>query len=92
MNLNLYVNDGVRVNKTGEKLFVDIGVIENSNGDMHYNEALSISAYEVHQIFVVRKDIVIKLFIFDKDAEVIKSDFGWYSDGEIIFTNNKTWE
>lgn len=67
--------------------FINVNAIQNGD-DEHYTEGLSVSAFEMHQIFLIRKERTYKLFSFRKEDTVHLSDFGFYADGEVLFSNS----
>jgi hypothetical protein len=68
MNLKLNKKDGLRIERDGEileRVFIDI-VGEENESEEHYNEVLCVSFYDMHQIFIIKKNGTYKLFILRK--------------------------
>lgn len=93
MDIILRNEESVRLNCNGTNAFdtfVNVECEKNQSDDLeHYNEFLGVTVYDMHQIFIVNKCRTIKTFIFKKCDKVFKSDLGFYSDGEILFTNSE---
>lgn len=91
MTIGLYNKEELRVlhgSHDGiDDVFININAVQNSD-DEHYTEGLSVAAFEMHQIFLIKKERTYRLFSFRKNDEVYLSDFGFYSDGEIVFSNS----
>lgn len=91
MNLKLNRDEKIRVSTTDTDInapFLNVKAEENDS-ETHYNKFVSATFHDVHSVFIIRKERSIKTFVFRTGEVVIKSDFGWWSDGEILFTNSK---
>lgn len=65
--------------------FININSIFNQD---NFNNAITVSAFEMHQIFIMHKDRTNKMFIFRKNTDVMLSDLGYYKDAKIIYSNS----
>ncbi len=90
MESRLRQNDSLRLigGQDIEDTFIDAKYFEKAS-DQHFNKCLSVTVFEMHQIFILKKERQIKVFSFRKEDTVYKSDLDWYSDGEVIYTNSK---
>ena len=61
-----------------------------SNSDDHSNKFVSATFHDMHKIFIIRKGRETVVFSFGGKDVIKKSDFGYFSDGEILFTNSET--
>ena len=91
MEIVLRNTESIRIIKgtSFDAAFIDVESDKNvSDNFEHYNEYLAFTSHEMHQIFIVKLERYIKTFVFKKEYIVKKSDFGLYSDGEILYTNS----
>ena len=90
MELKLKNNQSIRV--TGDD-GLDAHIVDvrrkDINEDEYDNSCISVTMHDLNQIFVVSKERALVTFVFKKSDKVYKSDLGFYSDGEILFTNSK---
>ena len=82
MRINLNFNDQIRVSDSNNP-FEECNFVDICN-----DRTFSATVYEMHKIIIVRKSRTIKTFFFDKNKKVVHNkELGYYSDGQILFSN-----
>ena len=90
MDIKLYKKDEIRVlTNSKNSPFFDCSSGE-SNSDDHSNKFVSATFHDMHKFFIIRKGRETVVFSFGGKDVIKKSDFGYFSDGEILFTNSET--
>lgn len=80
MYLHLSSNQRFRVSTNSERIFFD-----SESGDFQSN--LSAEFYTMHQIIIVEKVNVVKIFSFEKSYDLTDHNFGFWSDANLVWTN-----
>ena len=89
MEIKLRQEEGLRLYNSPGDVFVD-SAHHVISSEEDWKECLVVSFYDMHKVFVLRKERFYKMFLFKKEDAVRMEDFGYYADGEIVFTNSKT--
>lgn len=71
-----------RVRVQSSNVFVDIDTGE-------WNTGFGVEMYDMHIIELRKKSHVFKAFVFSNSAEKDEFDYGWWADGEIVFTHER---
>lgn len=93
MDIGVRNGDKIRLtnlNDTNKTTFIDITAIRESDENFAV-DGIGVAFYSrLSKVFIIKKEGDIKVFVFGKDDTVQNKDFGWWKNGEIIWSNLNT--
>ena len=78
MDLIVRTDDSIRLQNWDARVFADVC----SNNQQC---AMDVCFYENHKNRLIKKNNTFKMFVIPQDYNINEYDFGWWSDGDIVW-------